>query len=109
MTTTRATAPRSFGSRWRWLSRGSRARSRHFRACVSARTRLEIDRKTVLELVDEKFVKGFVVIESRNELDVVAVYTAAQEKGVESIHTERIMARRIEVGLPSGPASHARR
>ena len=61
---------------------------------------LEIDRKTILELVDETFVKGFVVIESPSELDVVAVYTAAPAKGVETIHTERVPARRMEIGLP---------
>jgi CARDB len=61
---------------------------------------LEIDRETVLRLADAKFVKGFVVIESSQELDVVAVYTAAPTKGVETIHTERVPARRIEVGLP---------
>jgi hypothetical protein len=61
---------------------------------------LEIDRETVLELVNERFVKGFVVIESPFDLDVVAVYTAMPAKGVETIHTERVGARRIEVGLP---------
>jgi hypothetical protein len=61
---------------------------------------LEIDRKTILDLVDGDFVKGFVVIESPVELDVVSVYTAAPEKGVETIHTERVPARRIEIRLP---------
>jgi hypothetical protein len=51
---------------------------------------LEIDWKTILELVAEKFVKGFVVLESPTELDVVAVYTAAPEKGMETIHVERV-------------------
>src|SRR5215213_7373031 len=42
------------------------------------------------------FWKGFVVIESKVELDVVAVYTAAgKEKQVETLHTERVPARRL--------------
>ncbi len=45
--------------------------------------------------------KGFVVIVSSVELDVVAVYTAAgRDKEVETIHTERVPPRRIEIGLP---------
>jgi hypothetical protein len=42
------------------------------------------------------FLKGFVVIESDVELDVVAVYTAhGKEKQVETVHTERVPARRL--------------
>jgi hypothetical protein len=61
---------------------------------------LEIDRETILKLVDERFVKGFVVIESPVELDVVALYTATPAEGVETIHTERVPARRVEIRLP---------
>ena len=63
---------------------------------------LEIDRKLIHELGRDKgFLKGFVVIESPLELDVVAVYSAAgEDKAVETLHTERVGARRIEVGLP---------
>ncbi len=47
------------------------------------------------------FLKGFVVIESFVELDVVAVYTAAgRDKQVETFHTERISPRRREACLP---------
>lgn len=44
-----------------------------------------------------RFLKGFVVIESAVELDVVAVYTAADNRGkqVESLHTERVPARQL--------------
>ena len=43
---------------------------------------------------DAPFLKGFVVIESDVELDVVAVYTAAGADGlVETIHTERVAPR----------------
>jgi len=42
------------------------------------------------------FLKGFVVIDSPNELDVVAVYTAAGSTGaVETMDLERVPARRI--------------
>jgi hypothetical protein len=47
------------------------------------------------EPMQADFLKGFVVIESEVELDVVAVYTAAgREKQVETLHTERVPARR---------------
>jgi hypothetical protein len=47
------------------------------------------------------FLKGFVILESDVELDVVAVYTAAGASGqVETLHTERVVPRRQEVGLP---------
>jgi hypothetical protein len=46
------------------------------------------------------FLKGFVVIESKIELDVVAVYTAAgRERQVETLHTERVPARRLQAGI----------
>jgi hypothetical protein len=50
---------------------------------------------------DADFLKGFVVIESGVELDIVAVFTAAGATGqVETFHTERVTPRRHEVGLP---------
>ncbi|MGH2775522.1 MAG: CARDB domain-containing protein [Actinomycetota bacterium] len=63
---------------------------------------IEIDRKLIHELGRAKdFLKGFVVVESPIELDVVSVYTAAgDDKAVETIHTERVGPRKIEVGLP---------
>ena len=51
--------------------------------------------------IDAEFLKGFVVIVSPVELDVVAVYTAAgSDKRVETFHTERVPSREIQVGLP---------
>jgi hypothetical protein len=45
--------------------------------------------------VDADLLKGFVVVESDVELDVVAVYTAAgQDDQVETFHTERVPPRR---------------
>ena len=58
---------------------------------------LEIDCPDIHKLAKtrEKFLKGFLVLESESELDVVAVYTAAGADGeVETIHTERVPPRR---------------
>jgi Concanavalin A-like lectin/glucanases superfamily len=57
---------------------------------------LEIDCPDIRKLAEYRadFVKGFVVIESETELDVVAVYTAAGGEGqVETVHAERVPAR----------------
>lgn len=62
---------------------------------------LEIDCPDIHKLTAHKadFMKGFVVIESETELDVVAVYTAAGRDGqVETLHTERVPARRRKAG-----------
>jgi hypothetical protein len=48
--------------------------------------------------VRANFLKGFVVIESKVELDVVAVYTAGPREQVATLHVERIPPRQI--GLP---------
>jgi hypothetical protein len=46
-----------------------------------------------------EFIKGFVVIESKTELDVVAVYTAAGRDGeVVTMHMERVPARVVKAG-----------
>lgn len=42
------------------------------------------------------FTEGWVVVVSEQELDIVGVYTCGAEKGVSSIHTERICARVME-------------
>lgn len=62
---------------------------------------LEIDCPNILELTQgEAFRKGFVVIVSREELDVVAVYTAGREPGavdeVQALHMERVPPRPIK-------------
>jgi hypothetical protein len=70
---------------------------------------VEIDARNIaraLGINPTQFAKGFVVIESACELDVVAVYTvlppgqgpAAQSSGV-AFHTERVPARRIDACL----------
>jgi hypothetical protein len=51
----------------------------------------------------EGFLKGFAVIESERELDVVAVYTAAgSTDAVETMDVERVEARRRGVGPTGG-------
>jgi len=63
----------------------------------------EIDCPDIFKLAgtDARFLKGFVVIETDVELDVVAVYTAAGVTGqVETLHTERVEPRRQQVGQP---------
>jgi hypothetical protein len=77
--------------------------SQFFRAKLDADEALEIDNEDIFEHaeVNADFLKGFVVIQSPVELDVVAVYTAAGvDQMVETFHTERVSARRLEIGLP---------
>jgi Concanavalin A-like lectin/glucanases superfamily len=62
---------------------------------------LEIDNPDINKLAqaDRDFLKGFVVIESATELDIVAVYTAAgSDDHVEVLHMERVPARRTSAG-----------
>jgi hypothetical protein len=52
--------------------------------------------------IDGHFFKGFAVIQSKVELDVVAVYTAAGATGqVETLHTERVPARQVGLEPPT--------
>jgi len=63
---------------------------------------LEIDREDIFQHSEstEEFLKGFVVIQSDVELDVVAVYTAAGGDGtIQTMHAERVSPRRVEAGL----------
>ena len=74
-----------------------------FRAVLNPDEALEIDREDILKHspLQADFLKGFVVIESAMELDVVAVYTAAGVDGqIETLELERVSPRRREVGLP---------
>jgi subtilisin family serine protease len=63
---------------------------------------LEIDRKDIFRHAEkEGFLKGFVIIESEIELDVVAVYTATGgDERVETMFLERVFPRRPDVGKP---------
>ena len=62
---------------------------------------LEIDNADIHKLArsDGDFLKGFVVIESSTELDVVAVYTAAgRDDQIQVLHMERVPARPTTAG-----------
>lgn len=62
---------------------------------------LEIDNPDIVKLAGQRaaFLKGFVVIESETELDVVAVYTAGPaDAQVQTLHTERVPARMRKAG-----------
>lgn len=60
---------------------------------------LEIDRKDIFEHAEDiinqevKFLKGFVIIDSPIELDVVAVYTAIGKGDSLTMHMERVFPR----------------
>lgn len=75
--------------------------SKFFDAKLGPDQALEIDCPDIVEHTEVRagFLKGFVVIESKVELDVVAVYTAAgATEQVETLDVERVSPR--QVGLP---------
>ena len=77
--------------------------SEFFDAKLGPDQALEIDCPDIFRHAhtDAGFLKGFVVIESDVELDIVAVYTAAGRDGhVQTLHTERVAPRRRSAGLP---------
>ena len=77
--------------------------SQFFEAKLGPDEALEIDRQDIFRHAgsQDPFLKGFVVIQSDVELDVVAVYTAAGgDQLVETLHTERVFPQRLEMGLP---------
>lgn len=59
----------------------------------------EIDNPLILRLTGQTFIKGYVVIESPEELDVVAVYTASEDDSgpCHTFSTERVPARCVPV------------
>lgn len=59
---------------------------------------IEIDCAEILSMAKkEGFLKGFVVLESKSELDVVGVYTAAgSTRQIETMEIERVPVRKIE-------------
>ena len=62
---------------------------------------LEVDCPDIRNIARARdpFLKGFLVIESPTELDVVAVYTAAGREGdVEALHMERVPPRAVAAG-----------
>jgi hypothetical protein len=77
--------------------------SRTFFADLGPSEASEIDRADIFNHLAEsdirmEFVKGFVVIESPTELNVVAVYTTmGREEIVQTFHTERVPSRVLEI------------
>ena len=79
-----------------------------FEARLQADEALEIECPDILQHAQstDDFLKGFVVLQSRAEFDVVAVYTAAGATGqVETLHLERVSPRtlRLQRGSPRRP------
>ena len=77
--------------------------SEFFDARLGPDEALEIDCPDIREhaRAGDEFLKGFVVLQSEVELDVVGVYTAAGDDGqVETIDVERVPPRRARAGLP---------
>jgi len=75
--------------------------SKFHAAGLGADEALEIDCPDIRKLAGHpaEFMKGFIVIESETELDVLAVYTAAGRDGqVETLHLERVPARSRKAG-----------
>lgn len=67
--------------------------SRFFEAQLKSDEALEIDCPDILRHADQQgFLKGFVVLETPSELDVVAVYTAGHPQ-VETLELERVQPR----------------
>ncbi len=77
--------------------------SRFFDAKLGPDEAMEIECREVRDRTgaSDDFITGFVVIESKVELDVVAVYTAVgRTELVETLHVDRVPPRRLTVPLP---------
>jgi hypothetical protein len=77
-----------------------------FRARLGPSESFEVDCPDILQHLRsrEPFVKGFAILESRTELDIVAVYTAAgATRQVETMDVERVPFRRLAAGPPPCP------
>jgi hypothetical protein len=69
-----------------------------FEARLGPDEALEIDRNDIFNHAHTnlEFIKGFVIIDSEGELDVVAIYTAARDdKLVETIEIDRVPPRHL--------------
>jgi hypothetical protein len=75
-----------------------------FEAKLDPDRALEIDRDDIFnhakKLEVGKFIKGFVVLYCKSELDVVSVYTVLAKGGNVSFHTERVPMRKLSTELP---------
>ena len=72
--------------------------SKFFYGLLNADQAMGIDCKNIAKHsgFGGSFFEGYAVIQSRVELDVVAVYTAGGDR-VDSIHTERVPVRRVTI------------
>lgn len=78
--------------------------SKFFEAQLKGDEAFEIDCQDILKHADAQgFLKGFVVLETPSELDVVAVYTAGHPQ-VETLDIERVPPRPFAAGTVVGPA-----
>ena len=80
--------------------------TRFFNAKLGPDQALEIDTEDILRHIgsNDPFAKGFVIIESDTDLDVVAVYTASGRDGqVVAMHTERVHPRKQGCGCKDTP------
>jgi len=81
--------------------------SRFFEAQLKSDEALEIDCQDILRHAQAQgFLKGFVVIETPSELDVVAVYTAGHP-AVETLEIEHVQPRQFAKAQPIGPVDNA--
>jgi hypothetical protein len=79
--------------------------SRFFEAQLKSDEALEIDCPDILRHAEESgFLKGFVVIQTPSELDVVAVYTAGHP-AVETLEVEHVQPRQVAKGQVVGQAN----
>lgn len=79
--------------------------SRFFEAQLKSDEALEIDCPDILRHADQQgFLKGFVVLETPFQLDVVAVYTAGHPQ-VETMEVERVEPRSLATIQPVSPPS----
>jgi hypothetical protein len=77
--------------------------SGYFMARLGPYEALEIDCGDIYKHTQSSaaFIKGFAILESREPLEVVAVYTAAgAEEFVETLEIERVVGQRVTLGLP---------
>lgn len=66
------------------------------KAVLKSDQAFDIECEEIKKRTGMPFVEGFLVIESKVELDVVAVYTAAGSTGVQAMEVERVPVRRAQ-------------
>jgi hypothetical protein len=85
--------------------------TRFFNAKLGPDQAFEIDNDDIFRHVDanQPFLKGFAIIESETDLDVVAVYTVAGRDGqIQAFHTERVHPRKAGCECKDTPPPQGR-